>query len=511
MTAKASTNNEGNEDQPSNVEALREVLRDLIAGGKTPDQRAEEDAKKSATLARTTGVAWDDERKIRLPRGLTYNGAISVLQRKEKEAAQMVIVQHKFDVYPLDGARALRKAIEEMYGIQEMRSSWFSNPAMLAVEVGYEKFEQVPWGDFTLPGVKGSFSMDSNFTPNPQFIFQGEIQRAMTQAIQELADLVRFYLRTDSIYRGKAVRLKLDYTRPGFDMRRFNPEVYQPRFIRLSDHHKGELIVGEPTGGELERYIFNRVENRELGERVGLPFRHGVLLEGNFGTGKSLTALEIALRAIENDISFFLLEDVQDLTAALKFVSMYTPAVLFGEDLDKLMSEEDIEGERPSPAVQQLSLALDGTDTKDHAILTVLTTNRAANIFPGLLRAGRMDTVIHYESPDAETAARFVAKFGGKLLHKSALTDEGKKLYSERMVGFAPAFIREAINKAKWSALYREKTDNLTGKITAEDLASAAAEMEAHIALASAKKPNEQSVAEAYLDEVASRVWEKRD
>jgi SpoVK/Ycf46/Vps4 family AAA+-type ATPase len=72
-----------------------------------------------------------------------------------------------------------------------------------------------------------------------------------------------------------------------------------------------------------------------------VPLKRGVLLEGPYGTGKTLTAFVTAKKCVENGWTFIMLDRVAALKEALTFARMYAPAVVFAEDIDR-----SVEGER---------------------------------------------------------------------------------------------------------------------------------------------------------------------
>ena len=83
---------------------------------------------------------------------------------------------------------------------------------------------------------------------------------------------------------------------------------------------------------------------------------------------------------------------------ALRAAAMYAPAVIFAEDIDKAM-----EGER-STQMNDILNTLDGIDTKNNPVITILTSNHLENINKAFLRAGRIDSLIQMGPLDAEQA-----------------------------------------------------------------------------------------------------------
>ena len=177
-----------------------------------------------------------------------------------------------------------------------------------------------------------------------------------------------------------------------------------------------------------------------------------------------MTARVIAAKCERNNWTFIYLKQTQHIAAALKIAELYSPAVLFSEDIDQA-----VQGDRDE-ALNNILNTLDGIDTKDKPIITILTTNNEEKIHAGFLRAGRIDTVVFMGPPEASTASRFVKLYAGNL----AAPDVDLVKVGEAFSGFVPAFIAEAVQKAKRAVIHRERSSNIEGKVTTEDFLLAA-------------------------------------
>jgi transitional endoplasmic reticulum ATPase len=222
--------------------------------------------------------------------------------------------------------------------------------------------------------------------------------------------------------------------------------------------------------------IFTLLEQTEACRTNGIPLKHGCILVGKFGTGKTLTARVTASKAVRNGWTFIYLKTPKLIAYALKMAEMYAPAVVFCEDIDHVV------GETRDGDINVILNTLDGVDTKDKPIITVLTTNDIGSINAALLRPGRMDTVVLYTEPDAEAAIRFVALYArdddGRSL-MAPMGPEETRAVGASLSGYAPAFIAEAVQKAKRYAIH-EHGANVTGKVTSDYLIAAAKVLQAH-------------------------------
>jgi transitional endoplasmic reticulum ATPase len=163
--------------------------------------------------------------------------------------------------------------------------------------------------------------------------------------------------------------------------------------------------------------------------------------------------------ASENDITYIQLSDVRGLKAGLAFASIYSPAVLFAEDIDRATS-----GER-SPELDAILNTLDGVDTKGRDVLTVLTTNHPDKLNKAMLRPGRLDACIRIGPPDGATAARLLARHTGLSVEECAIA-------GEILRGHIPARLVETTKRAALFAL--TLTEGASSTVSGEALAHAA-------------------------------------
>jgi SpoVK/Ycf46/Vps4 family AAA+-type ATPase len=200
---------------------------------------------------------------------------------------------------------------------------------------------------------------------------------------------------------------------------------------------------------------------------VRIPLKRGILLEGRYGTGKSLTARVTAKVAADNGWTFLMLDRSQGLQSAIEFAQHYQPCVIFAEDIDRCADRDDED-------VNDLVNMLDGLISKDMEMMVVLTTNFIEKIDRALLRPGRFDAVISIQPPDAETAERLVHAYARDLLDETADLSE----VGEVIAGQIPATIREVVERAKLAMLTEGRKF-----LTEEDLEVSAIGMKRHMAL----------------------------
>lgn len=412
--------------------------------------------------------------KITLPDDpvkMSTREAIKCLERKEKQDETVVAIHEEIDAYPLDGAYALMQTLKSIYGWADAvpTPGFFGPqpPVMVNMEVGFGESVQVLWGRFEIPGVDGNISTSATHK-NGKFIFviAGEVKQKEKAVVKRIADQVREYVKHNSVYKGKAVRLRTD------DDGEFSPES-APVFMDLSKVNPDELVFSDDVDEQIRTNLFAPILYTEVCRKHKIPLKRGVLLEGPYGTGKTLTAYVCALLASRNNWTFIYLDRVSALDEALIFARQYAPAVVFAEDIDRVTN-----GERDVDLDDVLN-NIDGIESKGSDIITILTSNHADTINKAMLRPGRLDAIIHVAPPD-ETAVKKLFRLYARDLIKE---DENLDAAAKELAGHIPAVIREAVERSKLYAIERRSGDDEGLVLRGSDLTNAAKGMQRHFEL----------------------------
>lgn len=422
--------------------------------------------------------------KIIIPDKMSYDDARKWLTKQEQAEETAVAVSDEMPCFPLDGMIALMRAMDEIYGFTDIsaRSTWFGTapPVMFQIDTP-NGVETAALGRIASPTWEGGY-IETNIN-GPSVRVSGVIKRKFEKQVKDVLILARKLLKERSIYRGQSFQVDLhwwDDPEGENTGKPFHPINDAPKFMVTSD---ADMILNDVTEFELCTSVFMILEQSQLCKENGISLKHGALFKGPFGTGKTMTAQVIAHKAKSNGWSFIYLKSADQLANGLRLAKMYAPAVVFVEDVDTVVKERN-------DKMNDLLNVIDGVDTKSAPIMVILTTNNPDSIDPSFLRAGRIDTVIHFGEPDAATAIRFVEKFANGLIRKNEdLTAVGLALE-----GLVPAFVREAVNKAKRYTIYREKTSNIDGCMTADDLLKAANAVREHLKMMESRKPGPEQV-----------------
>lgn len=435
--------------------------------------------------------------KIIIPEAMSYGEARNWLTRQEEAESKTVKIYDEIPCFPLDGIVALMRALKERYGFAALADTpgFFGRtpPTLVQVPLADGGFETAPIGRIQPLTWEGGY-IETIVPREPCLRISGEIKRKHETEVKEIISMARAMLKAESIYKGKAVKLDLEYL---VDHNvPFDPLKHAPQFWDVKDVDEDMLILNKAVEFELASNIWLLIERTKECQNNNIPLKHGCLLMGPFGTGKTMTARVTASKCVRNEWTFIYLKQAGQLAAALKLAELYAPAVVFTEDIDEAVGcDRDEE-------LNEILNTLDGVDTKDKPIITILTTNNPDLLSPAILRAGRIDTVISMGAPDAETAERFVRLY--------AVDDDGHCLLApdidlkpagEVLAGFVPAFIAEAVQKSKRFAIHREGAD-IRGKIVTEDLVAAGQALQNHVKMVTGKKveTDDETVAKSIVN-----------
>lgn len=445
-------------------------------------------AKKESRFENSDVLVVHQGTKIVLPNDpleMTREEAVIALQRAIKQDETAINVYEVVPVFPLEGAYALHQVLATMFGwVDAVPTPGFwgpSPPTTVQVEIGYGKSAQVVWGSFKVPGIdEGRLETQATMQDGrPVFVLGGEIRRKSEKLVKRIADAVRVYVREHSIYKGKAIRLNSN-DNGGIDYKA------NPKFLDTSKTDRGSLIFSELVREQIETNLFTPITKTITCRKHGVPLKRGILLEGPYGTGKTLTANVAALLCEQNGWTFIYLDKVSALGGGLIFAQQYAPAVIFAEDIDR-----SLDGERDED-VDEILNQIDGVDSKKHEIITVLTTNHVEKIQKAMLRPGRLDAVISVQPPDRAAVEKLLRLYAGALIPPNAKLD----LAPGELDGQIPAVIREVVERSKLYAISR-LADGEHFLLLDEDLTAAARGMKAHLELLQERKEQEVSAATA--------------
>lgn len=414
-----------------------------------------------ATLAQLGGLSVEEDAllfqgdKFILPANLEGNidGAIKYLRDYKEQQETKYEFSRTFKYRPYDGANAFQLALKEIFGTTGVgvTKTFFGikiPPEMLTIDIGYNQHTQIPWGEVTYSPLDATFYLSATRDKEHGLLFQLAVEapRRYRKHVDAVFELVERKLVQASIYKGKAIN-----------------GAEQPGFLNLNGVDPAKVVYSNETLIQLQANVWTALQHSHELRRLGQSLNRKVLVEGPYGTGKSLAGYLTAQIAVTNGWTYILVRTDDDLFEALRTARLYAPAVVFFEDIDI------IAGGGTSDEISKVLDALDGVQTKGAEVVAVFTTNHVNKIQKGVMRPGRIDAVVHIGKLDqsgVETLIRTV-------IPEEMLADdvEWESVFTA-YDGFLPAFVSEAASRAVRYTLARN--EGRTGTIITEDLVFAA-------------------------------------
>lgn len=362
------------------------------------------------------------------------------LERWEEQQSTQHNYSKVFRYRPYDVAHAVTLALKEAFGttgVGETIQTFFGPqpPQFVDVPTGITSSVQVPWGVTAFPPLGPDATIEIEATRDREAGLLGAVEilapRAVKAQVDGLFKLIEKHLKASSIYRGKALE---------------GGDQLTPRFLDLRKVDASKVVYSDEVLQQLDANVWSLIEHTPLMRELGEPLKRAVLLEGPYGTGKSLAAFLTAQKAEANGWTFLRVRPGDNLDDAMRTAQLYAPAVVMFEDIDVVAEAGD-------PArISKLLDSFDGISAKGAEVIAILTTNRKDKIHKGMLRPGRLDAVISINSLDEHGVERLIkAKVPADMLR---VIDYGT-VY-EAYEGFTPAFASEAISRTMRYAIARE-------------------------------------------------------
>jgi hypothetical protein len=337
----------------------------------------------------------------------------------------------------------LNRAIEEIIGVTTMGinkgPSGTENP-MNTVDVilagGIRK--KVPYGDIELPdmGEKAMIKIHYDFDERKLYI-RGKCQFKFNSLIDRIIDKTKYLLNTDSIYKNQTFEINAAV------------DAGQPQLIDMSGVDKEIMILSSKTELALNP-LYARILHADRCRANNIPIKYGAILEGPYGTGKTLLAFKLAELGNKNNFAAVYLKSPELLADTLRMAKTLdnngSGIIVFVEDIDQVTS-----GERDA-ALQDILNTLDGGDTKHMNVIALFTTNHLERIDPTFLRGKRIGTIISMDYLEAHTAEIYVSSFCKGI----ALVGDFAPIYDKIAASnIAPAFMAEIIENVKSTMVIR--------------------------------------------------------
>ncbi|MFW2389861.1 MAG: AAA family ATPase [Polyangiales bacterium] len=236
-----------------------------------------------------------------------------------------------------------------------------------------------------------------------------------------------------------------------------------------------EHAMGDVAGlGELKGWLRKRqaaFEDPKRAKEYGLSPPKGLMLIGVQGCGKSLCAKAVAaewkLPLIRLDPSNlynrYVGESEKNLKRAIKLAEAMAPVVLWIDEIEKALSQEDAEG---GPAQRIFGTFLAWLQDKKESVFVIATANDISKLPPELMRKGRFDEIFFVDLPGPEARKRILQ------IHLKRRNREPVNFDIRRLVDLTDGFSGAEIEQAVVSSLYTafSHDQELTTAVIAEEI-----------------------------------------
>lgn len=159
----------------------------------------------------------------------------------------------------------------------------------------------------------------------------------------------------------------------------------------IQPRSRDSVVLKEGQMDRILAYLDKFLSNREAYAKADIPFRTGILLYGDPGSGKSSTALAIANELKMNVYIVSLTSLTNDEALADCFGSIPPNSIIILEDIDivSAVKKRDDDDDNGVTMTGMLNV-LDGFQSPP-GVITIMTTNRLDVLDKAIIRPGRVD------------------------------------------------------------------------------------------------------------------------
>lgn len=376
---------------------------------------------------------------------MKYADVLGFIEGEIKQSKKMASFKYTLLCWKPDGVYQLNRAINEVFGSavskEDKSPSGNSNIDTVDVILADGSRTKVPFGKISLEELGEDSEININYDNDRHLLLvKGQCQFKYQSLIDDIVERTKELLATESIYKNQALEIT---------------NLSEPKIMTLASIDKQFMVLSKKTEFELQP-LRSRILYPEKCIAKGIPLKYGCLLEGKYGTGKTLLAFKLAKDAVNNGWSFVYLKDPSLLAETLRMCKVVDRSghgvIVFVEDIDQVTR-----GNRDS-AMQDILNTLDGGDTKDMNVITLFTTNHIELIEPTFLRGKRIGSVITMDCLDAETAERFIRETFSEAEGYSVDDDLSDVCNYIAKAQIAPAFMAEIVESTKSKLIFTEET-----------------------------------------------------
>jgi DNA replication protein DnaC len=322
--------------------------------------------------------------KIIIPANMTKLQAAKELKLQYENEEQVINVDKTFEGWNWqDVLVALKIQSEECFGwingVTEYTFFGVKRPTEIDIVTdireGKSITEKCFYGKFEIAAWENAVSQVS--VTEKGVTIRVECKKKYTDIVSNFYKQIEKHLLEKSIFRGKTVVVN------GRD------QFGNINFELIENRGEEKIILNRN-----EELVINTFILPALTERG----KKSYLFTGEYGTGKTETAMRIGREGNHRGLTFFYCKDASIFQDFLNLSKRYQPAIVFLEDIDEIGS-----GTERTTDMNQILNTLDGVQTKGNNLIVIFTTNHENKINPALRRPGRIDQIVRFEFPEADT------------------------------------------------------------------------------------------------------------
>lgn len=421
---------------------------------------------------------FEDEQKQKIvtacQSNMKYADVLNFIESEIARSKQVSSFRYEIRCWKTDGAYQLNRAITEVFGVAKTKNEQTPSNGSKPIETLDVVFAdgsrtKVPYGRIDMEDLGDGSEITIAYDKNKHtLLVQGVCQFKFQSLMDDIIMRTRELLATESIYKNQILEIS---------------DINEPRILNLDGIDNQLMVLSSKTEFELQP-LTSRILYPEKCIQRGIPLKFGCLLEGSYGTGKTLYAFKLAKQAVANGWLFIYLKEPKHLAEVLRMCQVIDRSghgvVIFTEDIDQVTR-----GNRDAQ-LQDILNTLDGGDTKDMNVITLFTTNHIELIEPTFLRGKRIGSIITMDCLDKETAEKFIkASFTNKEGYE--LDGDFSEVYEYiEKARIAPAFMAEIIESTKSKLIFTD--DN---KVTPFHIKTSVESYQRQVSLAQKKDMSE--------------------
>lgn len=218
---------------------------------------------------------WESQQKARMAHmfmdpAISYADCVKASIDADKQNHRMSRINQRIRCFKNDGIYQLNRAIESVFGAvvsneEKGPSAGDQTVNMVDIQLADGTRTKAPYGDISLSSLGEDSMVSINYDNNThELIITGKCQQMYMTIMDDIMDMTREYLATQSIYKGQALEIT---------------DINNPQILNLSSIDDQLMVLSKKIEYDL-RPIDARILEPEKCVKRGIPLKYGALLEG---------------------------------------------------------------------------------------------------------------------------------------------------------------------------------------------------------------------------------------